>query len=239
MDHGSDKAEAASPVPNNSTGGHKALMDGCLWEEYLVLEDGQEENEDPFADEPEMPVRMVAPPYLDPLVEFPSLNKFVSPEHLAILQEEVKRIPQWTTWPEKQHYSSSDNGKSASWAVFPLRHTFPANDASQFKLISKTCSLVPETMELLKECFMTGDDDDDDDDDGNNGMVSRTALFSRLDPETTLGTHTGWADLSNHVVRIHIPLVGPADASLCRVPQMSKRESEHEGGNVSLSGDAI
>eukprot|EP00978_Attheya_sp_CCMP212_P033875 scaffold138978_cov53-Attheya_sp.AAC.2 len=61
------------------------------------------------------------------------------------------------------------------------------------------------------ECFMTGDDDDD----GNNGMVSRTALFSRLDPETTLGTHKGWADLSNHVVWIHIPLVGPADASLC------------------------
>eukprot|EP00978_Attheya_sp_CCMP212_P025235 scaffold80854_cov34-Attheya_sp.AAC.3 len=100
MDHGSDEAEVASPVPNNSADGHGALMDRCLWEEYLVSEDGQEENEDPFADEPEMAVRMVAPPYLVPLVEFPSLNKFESPEHLAILQEEVKRIPQWTAWPE-------------------------------------------------------------------------------------------------------------------------------------------
>eukprot|EP00978_Attheya_sp_CCMP212_P033874 scaffold138978_cov53-Attheya_sp.AAC.1 len=93
MDHGPDEAEAASPVPNNCAGGHEALMDRCLWEEYLGLEDGQEENEDPFADEPEMADRMVAPHYLVPLVEFPSLNKFVSPEHLAILQEEVKRIP--------------------------------------------------------------------------------------------------------------------------------------------------
>jgi hypothetical protein len=106
------------------------------------LEEAQEKDEDPFADEPEMTVRKVAPPYLDPLVEFPSLHKFVSPEHLAILQEEVKRIPQWTVWPETQHYSSS---QFASWTIFLLYHTFPAKDVSQFKWISKTCSLVPET----------------------------------------------------------------------------------------------
>eukprot|EP00978_Attheya_sp_CCMP212_P037705 scaffold180367_cov59-Attheya_sp.AAC.1 len=172
-----------------------------LVHEYPVLEEGQEEG-DAFADEPEMAVRMVAPPYLDPLVEFPTLHKSVSFEHLAILQEEVKRIPQWTAWPETQQYSSSDDGESASWTVFPLCHTFPANDASQFKCISKTCSLVPEITELLKEFFM-GDDDD------GNGILLRTALFSRLDPETILRTHTGLADLSNHVMRIHIPFVGP------------------------------
>eukprot|EP00978_Attheya_sp_CCMP212_P049487 scaffold671012_cov67-Attheya_sp.AAC.1 len=71
MEHGSDEAEAPSPVPND---GQEALMDGCLWEEYPVLEEGQEEGGESFADEPEMAIRMVAPPYLDPMVEYPSLN---------------------------------------------------------------------------------------------------------------------------------------------------------------------
>ena len=35
------------------------------------------------------------------------------------------------------------------------------------------------------------------------------ALFSRLDPETTLEAHTGWEDLANHVHRLHLPLVVP------------------------------
>jgi hypothetical protein len=109
------------------------------------LEEAQEKDEDPFADEPEMTVRKVAPPYLDPLVEFPSLHKFVSPEHLAILQEEVKRIPQLTVWPETQHCSSSQDDEFASRTIFLLYHTFPAKDVFRFKWISKTCSLVPET----------------------------------------------------------------------------------------------
>ena len=41
----------------------------------------------------------------------------------------------------------------------------------------------------------------------------RTALFSRLEPNTTLGAHTGWADLANHVLRLHIPLVVPTSSS--------------------------
>ena len=38
----------------------------------------------------------------------------------------------------------------------------------------------------------------------------RTALFSRLGPGTSLGTHSGWEDLANHVLRIHIPLILPS-----------------------------
>uniref|UniRef100_A0A7S2U4P9 Uncharacterized protein n=1 Tax=Attheya septentrionalis TaxID=420275 RepID=A0A7S2U4P9_9STRA len=118
-----------------------------LMRQFPVLEGGQEKDEDSFADEPEMAVRMVAPLYLDQLVESPTLLTFVSPDHLAILQEEVKRIPQWMAWPETQHSSSSEDGESIFWTIFPLCHSFPANIASQFKWISKTCSLVPEIME--------------------------------------------------------------------------------------------
>jgi aspartyl/asparaginyl beta-hydroxylase (cupin superfamily) len=38
----------------------------------------------------------------------------------------------------------------------------------------------------------------------------RTALFSRLGPQTTLSTHQGWAQLSNHVLRCHLALSVPS-----------------------------
>eukprot|EP00525_Craspedostauros_australis_P000036 CAMPEP_0198119780 /NCGR_PEP_ID=MMETSP1442-20131203/26958_1 /TAXON_ID= /ORGANISM="Craspedostauros australis, Strain CCMP3328" /LENGTH=128 /DNA_ID=CAMNT_0043778317 /DNA_START=38 /DNA_END=425 /DNA_ORIENTATION=- len=42
------------------------------------------------------------------------------------------------------------------------------------------------------------------------------ALFSQLQPNTVLEAHSGWADLANHVVRLHIPLVVPEEeAGLC------------------------
>ena len=50
------------------------------------------------------------------------------------------------------------------------------------------------------------------------GPTLRTALFSRLEPRTTLSAHTGWADLANHVLRVHIPLIipeGEDDLGLC------------------------
>jgi aspartyl/asparaginyl beta-hydroxylase (cupin superfamily) len=118
------------------------------------------------------------------------------------LAEEARRIPQWTAWPEKTHYQSEydesdhiDSAYPASWTVFPLCHTFPASDVSKRKFIPLTTGFVPKTTELLQSL----------------GPVLRTALFSRLEPRTTLGAHTGWSDLANHVLRVHIPLSVPAD----------------------------
>ena len=39
----------------------------------------------------------------------------------------------------------------------------------------------------------------------------RTALFSRLSPNTSLKFHTGWKDLANHVLRCHICLYIPEE----------------------------
>jgi aspartyl/asparaginyl beta-hydroxylase (cupin superfamily) len=83
--------------------------------------------------------------------------------------------------------------------VFPLCHCFPANAVENRKFIDVTCAFVPQTVALLKEKL---------------GDTLRTALFSRLDPQTTLEAHTGWQDLANHVMRVHIPLVVPA-GGLC------------------------
>lgn len=60
-------------------------------------------------------------------------------------------------------------------------------------MIGKTCAFAPRTSALLRDL----------------GPALRTALFSRLEPKTTLSAHTGWEDLANHVLRVHIPLVVP------------------------------
>jgi len=90
----------------------------------------------------------------------------------------------------------SGNGSKgmAPWHVFPLCYCFPADDIGHRKWVTVTCSFVPETVALLKECL---------------GDSLRTALFSRLDPEAVLEAHTGWSDLANHVYRVHLPLVVP------------------------------
>ena len=39
----------------------------------------------------------------------------------------------------------------------------------------------------------------------------RTALLSRLGPDTRLSAHTGWEDLANFVLRVHLTLVVPGE----------------------------
>lgn len=78
--------------------------------------------------------------------------------------------------------------------VFPLVHTFPAYDESQRTWIDSTCSHCPATTKLLQ------------------GMPNvRTALFSRLGAGSRIAGHRGWADLANHVLRCHLPLIVPVD----------------------------
>lgn len=167
---------------------------GCMIETFLDQPD-----ESDGGDEVDLPVesmlkqRLVSPPYIDHEEEFP---RILDPllQRIDDLQREAKLIPQWTAWPERNHYSSSgDENGGASWTVFPLCYTFPATDVTRRKFIEKTCALVPETTALLHGI----------------GLPLRTALFSRLHPNTKLGTHTGWSDLANHVIRVHIPLIVP------------------------------
>lgn len=176
----------------NSAGDEPIKYPGCLVETFL---DQPEETDDGDVDLPIEPIlsqRMVSPPYLNHDEEFPGLLDPLL-RRIDDIRREAKLIPQWTAWPEKNHYSSGEEGTGASWTVFPLCYTFPANDVTQRKFIDKTCAFVPDTIALLQGI----------------GMPLRTALFSRLDPNTKLGTHTGWSDLANHVIRVHIPLVVP------------------------------
>jgi len=160
-----------------------------LWETHIKPEESH------------LSYRKVASPYHDIDTLYPDLkiqSSFATPANLEIITKEAFSIPQWTAWPEKSHYrpvsKNYDENGDPIWSVFPLVHTFPARDLSKRLFLDKLLQFVPKTAALLKEHF---------------GDTLRTALFSRLQPETTLGTHTGWMDLANHVLRLHIPLKVP------------------------------
>ena len=152
---------------------------GCLRETYLAPAgpDAGPASRPPIARH-----RPVAPPYQSHAQEYPGLLDAVL-RRLDAVREEARRIPRWTAWPEQNHYADD-----AAWTVFPLCYTFPGHDVTRRTWLEKTCVWVPDTTRLLRGL----------------GPALRTALFSRLGPRTGLGTHTGWADLANHVLRVRL-----------------------------------
>jgi hypothetical protein len=177
----------------------RRVYSGCLWERYTEAKKSSESDEPEDVKQEVIKHRMISPPYLSHEQEYPGVLESLL-NSINEVREEALKIPQWTAWPEINHYSSSTGDEAdsyAAWTVFPLCHTFPANDVSQRKFIETTCSFVPKTTALLKGI----------------GPKLRTALFSRLDRQTTLGAHTGWSDLANYVLRVHIPLVVPPGGS--------------------------
>ena len=169
-----------------------------LWEAYMKPKHEREYNsfETPASPEVRVLYRQVAPPYISNWKSYYHhiLQYFLEPQNFRALQEEARQIPQWSPWPEQQHY---DTQSGYNWTVFPLCHTFPATDSTKRKWIQSTCAVCPRTVQMLLK---------------DNGLKNtlRTALFSRLRPNTTLAPHTGWEDLANHVFRVHIPLIVPS-----------------------------
>jgi hypothetical protein len=162
---------------------------GCLWEAV------KDKTEDSWSHRP------VAPPYIDVFSEGiqsdGNLRALMEERNMSVLRKEALAFTRtlWTPWPEEAHYSVKPDG-GAPWSVVPLLHCFPATDPSRRQWIPHFCQLCPGTVEILKRCI------------GEPNL--RTALWSRLDPDSVLEAHTGWADLANHVLRVHIPVVIPA-----------------------------
>jgi hypothetical protein len=192
---------------------HTIVEKGCLWEEYETKEnddichDKISSSEETNNIKKNHRCRLVSPPYLNLDEEYPGANLFAklfSKEALAIFTEDALSVPQWTPWPETAHYKVSSFGNEKPWTVFPLCHCFPAHTPENFKWLPITKSFVPRTCRLLEEALGYGD--------GQSYL--RTALFSQLAPRSVLEEHTGWADLANHVLRLHIPLVVPRNSGI-------------------------
>lgn len=174
----------------------------ALW--YTTIPSRQDDDEGDSEDAPPQTTILVAPPYLDALEEYPMLASLLTPDHLQTLTDEARAIAHWTAWPEEQHYTSrngsDDAGATATWSVFPLCHCFPASEIANRVWIAPTCAVVPQTVALLQSLL---------------GDTLRTALFSRLEANSVLEAHTGWDDLANHVIRVHLPLLVPSSFHRC------------------------
>jgi len=111
--------------------------------------------------------------------------------NIDVIAEEALRVAQnpWIPWPE----DALNSGNAQDWTVFPFLHTFPVLDESRSRWISSTMAACPKTAALLRKLPNV-----------------RTALLSRLDANTELKTHTGWSDLANYVLRVHVCLSVPA-----------------------------
>lgn len=117
-------------------------------------------------------------------------------DQFDVIRDEANAVGGWTPWPE-YHFRE---GGGSDWRVFPFLHTFPALDESRSSWIEATCKRCPETVKLLKRIPRL-----------------RTALLSRLGPNTKLSAHTGWEDLANHVLRVHLTIKTPRPERVCGV----------------------
>jgi len=119
---------------------------------------------------------------------YPALRLLL--ENFDTLRAEAAGVSSWTPWPE---YHFRDGGVENDWRVVPFLHTFPATDPGASKWIPSTCARCPAIVQVLQSLR----------------PALRTALLSRLGPDTRLSAHTGWEDLANHVLRVHLTLVAP------------------------------
>jgi len=125
----------------------------------------------------------------------------------------------WREWPERNLYRAD---RGADWRVLPFCYTFPADDLSARTWVAAACAACPRTSELLLGL----------------GPGLRTALLSRLAPHTSLASHQGWAQLSNHVLRLHLPLCVPGAEHGCSGVIVSDEIRYHKEGALMVFDDS-
>ena len=133
--------------------------------------------------------------------DLPALRTLRDSHSVVLAELERLEDPMLFNWPEQNLY----DGVGEQWKVLPFLYTFPGNDPTKSVWMDRFCEMCPETTKLLRAI---------------PGI--RTALFSRMGPQTRLSAHRGWADLANHVLRLHLGL---------RIPH--KQKSNHRKCNDS------
>jgi len=141
---------------------------------------------------------------------YPSLRLLL--DDFENMKKEALSVSSWTPWPE---YHFRDGGGENDWRVVPFLHTFPATDPKASKWIESICARCPSIRKALDKMR----------------PFVRTALLSRLGPDTRLSAHTGWEDLANFVLRVHLTLVVPKEEGV-----VEGREDGGEGGREGAVG---
>jgi len=160
-------------------------------------------------------------PFYDWRAVFPELAPLVAAAPLLAAEVEARGAALaalWAAWPETALYAP-DAGDA--WDIVPFVYTFPADDPSRTVWVGASCAALPAAAAALRAL---------------PGV--RTALLSRLGPRTRLTPHQGWAELSNHVLRAHVPLALP------RAPRASGvvaggEACAHELGGALVFDDSV
>ena len=126
---------------------------------------------------------------------------------------------QQKTQSESDLYNRPD--QNGDWKVVPLLYTFPATDPDASKWVDANCEQCPMTTRLIERI---------------PGV--RTAIFSRMGPMTRLNAHRGWADLSNHVLRCHLPLRVPQTPRECCGVWVEGHRMPHRVGDIVVFDDS-
>jgi hypothetical protein len=218
------------PLAQDASSAITTTTIGCLWETVppppppppsSSLSEQTQRQAQRQRQRQEPTYRLVGPPYVNFFQNYSErVHQLFSEQALQVFTKEALNIPQWTPWPETQHYKATTTTSSSSaggkpWTVFPLCYCFPSNAPERLTWVEATKSHCPETCRLLHDIL---------------GTTLRTALFSQLEAGTILSAHTGWADLANYVLRLHIPLVVPQQqAGLCGTWVDGCVETHHVG----------
>ncbi len=136
-------------------------------------------------------------PFYDAHAVFPEIVELCR-GHVKGMRKELTALRKqasapWKAWPETYLYNPVDGDQ---WTVLPFVHTFPGDDPSKTTWLEGATEACPQTRAFLRAV-----------------PHLRTALVSVMSPGMCLKPHQGWACLSNHVLRMHLPLALPeADA---------------------------
>jgi beta-hydroxylase len=133
--------------------------------------------------------------FYDQKTTFPFLDRLSS--KVDEIRKELEILRTWYSWPEK-HLTPPN--PQFQWHVIPLYGfgVWAQDVEKQF----------PDTFALLKQI---------------PGL--RTAIFSRLGPNSMIKPHYGWADLANTVLRCHLGLFVPEN---CGIWVEGEKQPQHQ-----------
>jgi len=117
-------------------------------------------------------------------------------------------------WPEKKLYS-----KDMIWKIIPICYCVPSNDLRNMIWIESVEKFIPTIYNFVKSL--------------NNVC---TALISKMGKNVKLKDHRGWKNVSNHVLRCHLPILVEKNKSGVIV---SNNKKYHTLGDYILFDDSL
>jgi aspartyl/asparaginyl beta-hydroxylase (cupin superfamily) len=115
--------------------------------------------------------------------------------NIEIIKTELNQYEQsWFDWPEKKLYT-----ENTDWKIVPF---FGFGN-----WLEEMNQFFPKTIDLLK-----------------NVKGLRTAILSKIGPQTSLQYHYGWSSLANYVLRCHLGLIVPENCGIIVDNEVSEQK---------------